>query len=96
MPHARTHLVAVLAVMAAMTSRAAVADESPSVPQKAGHAIERAGEATGHGLKRAVEATTHGVQVAVKATAHGLSRAGEAVDHGTHKAAGKVRSTLEK
>ena len=96
MHNSRTHLVPVLALLAAMVSGAAVADESPSRPQRVGHAIERAGVATEHGLKRGAEATSHGVQVGVKATAHGLSRAGEAVEHAAHKAAEKVRSTLDK
>jgi hypothetical protein len=96
MPRPRTHLVAVLAVLSALAGGAAVAGEGPSVPQKVGHAVERAADATGRGLKRGVEATSHGVQVAVKATGHGLSRAAEAVEHGTHKAAEKVKGTFEK
>jgi hypothetical protein len=96
MPNSRTHLVAVIGVLASMVSGAAVAGESPSWPQRAGHAVERAGEAAGHGLKRGVEATSHGVQVGVKATGQGLSRAGEAVEHAAHKTAEKVRSTFQK
>ena len=91
-----TRLVAVAAVLTAMTAGAAVAEDSPSLPQKAGHAVQKAGEATGRGLKRGVEATSHGVDVGVKATGRGLSRAGQAVEHGTHKAAEKVRATFEK
>jgi hypothetical protein len=96
MPHSRTHLLAVVAFLSAMSCGTAVAGETASAPQKVEHALERAADATGRGLKRGVEATSHGVQVAVKATGHGLSRAGEAVEHGTHKAADKVKSTFEK
>lgn len=96
MPNSRTRFVAFITVLAAMASGAAVAGGSPTPPQRIGHAIERAGQATGHGLKRGLEATSHGVQVAVKATAHGLSRAGEAVEHATHKSAERVRSTFDK
>jgi hypothetical protein len=92
----RPHLVAVVAILASVASGTALADESPSVPQRAGHAVQKAGDATGRGLKRGVEATTHGVQVGVNATGRGLSRAGQAVEHGTHKAAEKVRATFEK
>ena len=92
----RTHLVAAVAVLAGMVSGAAVAEESASRTQRAGNAVERAGEATGKGVKRGVAATSHGVDVGVKATARGLSRAGQAVEHGTHKAAAKVRSTFDK
>ena len=96
MPVSRTHLFAVVAVLAAMASGAAMAEESPTRTQRVGNALEKAGEATGRGLKRGVEATSHGVQVGVKATEHGLTRAGEAVEHATHKAADKVRTTFEK
>lgn len=96
MPNSRTHLLAVVAFLAVMASGAAVADEAPSRPQRAGHAIERAGAATAHGIKRGAEATSHGVGVAVKATAHGLSRAGEAVGRAAHKTAAKVRSKFDK
>ena len=95
MPKSRPRFV-VAAALAAMISGAAAANESPSLPQRVGHALERAAEATGHGLKRGVEATSHGVQVAAKATARGLSRAGDAVEHGTHKASEKMRSTFGK
>jgi hypothetical protein len=96
MPNSRIHFVALVAVLTATASCTAVANETPSVPQRVGRALERAGEATGHGLKRGVEATSHGVEVGVKATTHGLSRAGQAVEHGTHKAAVKVRSVFDK
>ena len=94
MPCTRTRLAA-LAVFAALAS-GALAGASPSLPQRAGQAVERAGTATAHGVKRGVEATKHGVQVGVQATARGLSRAGEAVEHGTHKAAHWMRSTAGK
>lgn len=96
MPHSRTHYFSVFALLSAVAGSTAMAGEAPSVPQKVGHAVERAADATGRGLKRGVEATSHGVQVAVKATGHGLSRAAEAVEHGTHKAADKVKATFEK
>ena len=96
MSHPRTHLVAVLALLSALTGGAAVAGEAASVPHKVEHSLEKAADATGRGLKRGVEATSHGVEVAVKATGHGLSRAAEAVEHGTHKAAEKVKATFEK
>jgi len=90
-----THLAAFV-LAAGLASGAVLAGESPSLPQRAGHAVERAGTATAHGVKRGLEATRHGVQVGVQATARGLSRAGEAVEHGTHKAADWVRSTAGK
>ena len=96
MPNPTIRLVAAIAVLTAMASGPAVANESPSPPQRVGQALERAAEATGRGVKRGVEATSHGVQVGVKATARGLSRAGEAVEHATHKAAEKVRPIFEK
>ena len=96
MRNSTTHLVAALALLAGVVPGAAVAEESASRTQRAGNAVERAGEATGNGVKRGVAATSHGVQVGVKATARGLSRAGQAVEHGTHKAADKVRSTFDK
>jgi len=96
MLHLQSRLVAAAALLSAMCCGTAVAGESPSVPQKVGHSLEKAADATGRGLKRGVEATSHGVQVAVKATGHGLSRAAEAVEHGTHKAAEKVKGTFEK
>jgi hypothetical protein len=95
MPHPATRLLAA-ALLAAIASCAALAAESPSVPQRVGHAVERGAQATERGLKRGVEATSHGVQVGVKATGHGLSRAGTAVEHATHKAAAKMRSTFDK
>ena len=91
-----TPLVAAVAVLAALVSGAAGAEESASVPKRAGKAVERAADATGNGIKRGVAATSHGVQVGVKATGRGVSRAGQAVEHGTHKAADKVRATFDK
>lgn len=94
MPCPQIHLAA-FALLASLASGALAAD-SPSLPQRAGHAVERAGTATLHGARRGLEATKHGVQVGVQATARGLSRAGEAVEHGTHKAADWMRSTAGK
>src|SRR5512139_338020 len=91
----RTQLAA-FALLAGLASGAALAGETPSWPQRAGQAVERAGTATAHGARRGLEATKHGVQVGVQATARGLSRAGEAVEHGTHKAADWMRSTAGK
>lgn len=96
MTHCTTRYLAILALLSPIACGSAMAGEGPSVPQKVGHAVEKAADATGRGLKRGVEATKHGVQVAVKATGHGLSRAAEAVEHGTHKAADKVKATFEK
>ena len=92
MPCPRTRCAA-FTLLAALASGAALAGEPPSLPQRAGHAVERAGKATAHGVERGLEATTHGVQVGMRATARGLSRAGEAVEHGTRKAADWVRTT---
>lgn len=92
----RIHLVAVVAVLTAWMSGAATAAESPSVPQRVGHAIERAGEAAAHGVKRGAEATSHGVEVGLKATEDGLARGGEAIEHAAHKVTQKVRSASQK
>jgi len=91
--HSRTRLIAI-GFIAALAAGGALAEESPPLTQRVGHALERAGEATAYGVKRGAQATAHGVKVGVDATGRELTKAGEAVGHAVHKAAEKTESVF--